>query len=114
MTSGLPGIRLPSLMSRAGSWGVRSALEPGRERGFYRPEIRKHEGRHPAQCSGRHYHEPGGVGTGIFDDFTAVEKFLHMKERRRPNRELAELYREKRKMFDKLYEALLPLYRGMR
>ena len=56
----------------------------------------------------------GGVGAGIFEDFTAVEKFLRMKERRSPRKELAGLYRGKREMFEKLYEALEPLYAGMR
>lgn len=52
----------------------------------------------------------GGVGAGIFQDFTAVEKFLRIKEKQRPDRTLSELYRKKRDMFDKLYEALVPYY----
>lgn len=56
----------------------------------------------------------GGVGAGIFEDFTAVERFLRMKEKRNPDKELAEMYREKREMFDKLYKALEPLYTGMK
>ncbi len=56
----------------------------------------------------------GGVGAGIFEDFTAVDRFLRMKEKRSPRRELAELYRGKQEMFEKLYGALEPLYAGMR
>lgn len=56
----------------------------------------------------------GGVGAGIFNDFTAVDRFLRIRERRSPNRALTELYREKREMFDRLYEALAPYYAKMR
>lgn len=50
----------------------------------------------------------GGVGAGIFEDFTAVDRFLRIRGRQSPDRTLAGLYQKKREMFDKLYEALLP------
>lgn len=56
----------------------------------------------------------GGVGAGIFQDFSAVEKFLRIRERVCPDKSLIELYREKRKMFEHLYDALVPYYAEMR
>lgn len=56
----------------------------------------------------------GGVGAGVFDDFTAVNRFLRIKERHCTDRAFEELYRDKKKMFDRLYEALEPLYAEMR
>lgn len=56
----------------------------------------------------------GGVGAGVFDDFTAANQFLRIKERHCPDRELEELYRDKKNMFDRLYRALEPLYAEMR
>lgn len=50
----------------------------------------------------------GGVGAGIFEDFTAVDRFLRIRGRQGPDRTLTGLYQKKREMFEKLYEALEP------
>ena len=52
----------------------------------------------------------GGVGVGIFEDFDAVDRFLRIKERQEPRQEYAPLYQEKKAVFNRLYEALKPLY----
>jgi len=52
----------------------------------------------------------GGVGAGIFPDFSAIERFFEIKDEKMPNEENFPLYRKKKEMFERLYEALEPLY----
>ena len=52
----------------------------------------------------------GGVGCGLFEDFSAVNRFITIKDRQKPDPELHSMYCGKRKVFDRLYEALKPLY----
>ena len=52
----------------------------------------------------------GGVGVGLFEDFSAVNRFYKINQEKTPNEDLADLYREKRKVFDELYEALKPMF----
>ena len=48
----------------------------------------------------------GGVGVGLFEDFSAVERFYKISQERNPDKSLSELYGRKRKVFDDLYAAL--------
>ena len=55
----------------------------------------------------------GGVGVGLFEDFSAVNRFFQINQERTPDENLAELYREKREVFDELYHALEPVFGKM-
>lgn len=52
----------------------------------------------------------GGVGVGLFKDFSAVNRFYKINQERTPDESLAKLYREKREVFDELYRALEPVF----
>ena len=48
----------------------------------------------------------GGVGTGIFRDFNAIERFIDIESVQVPNPETAEAYREAKEAFESCYFAL--------
>ncbi|MCR4656198.1 MAG: xylulokinase [Lachnospiraceae bacterium] len=52
----------------------------------------------------------GGVGAGVFSGFDAVSRFFKVRDRIKPAEENVTLYRGKKIIFDRLYEALKPLY----
>ncbi len=51
-----------------------------------------------------------GVGSGVFDGFDAVDRFIHIKKKFMPRPELTELYRKGKERFDKCYKAVEALY----
>lgn len=51
-----------------------------------------------------------GVGSGIYKDFSAIEKFIRVQQRVEPETSNYEVYRERRMQFDKVYEALVPVF----
>lgn len=55
-----------------------------------------------------------GVGAGIYEDFSAVEKFLKIKTIFEPDPKTAEAYRPVRKLFDDCYFALEKVFPEMR
>lgn len=52
-----------------------------------------------------------GVGSGIFSDFSAIDRFIHVKERIEPDERNREVYEKCRERFDRVYDALLPLWK---
>lgn len=56
----------------------------------------------------------GGVGAGIFKDFSVVDElFLKMEHMQIPNPLNTEIYQKKKLVFEQLYQALEPLYQTM-
>ena len=51
-----------------------------------------------------------GVGVGLYQDFTAIHRFLKLHSVCEPNPENAEIYRSSRVLFDQCYEALKPIF----
>ena len=51
-----------------------------------------------------------GVGSGLFSDFSAVDRFISVKKRFLPRPELTAFYREGKKRFDEVYRAVEPLF----
>ena len=55
----------------------------------------------------------GGVGAGIFQDFTAIDRFLSIKEEHSPNPEAKKAYEPIKELFDDCYFALESIYQKM-
>jgi xylulokinase len=55
----------------------------------------------------------GGIALGLFEDETAVEKFMKVASVTYPNLENHEKYRKIMPLFEKVYEAQVPLYDQM-
>lgn len=51
-----------------------------------------------------------GVGSGIFEDFSAIEKFIEVRETVEMQAELHEVYEEIRGKYNALYETLVPMF----
>jgi len=51
-----------------------------------------------------------GVGSGLFSDFSAINRFVRVRERVSGNDENQTVYRPLRRQFDAVYEALEPLF----
>lgn len=51
-----------------------------------------------------------GVGTGVYEDFSAVEKFLSVQDAILPEKETARIYEPLKKLFDESYHALEKIY----
>lgn len=51
-----------------------------------------------------------GIGSGLFGDFTVVDRFISKTDRVSPIPENVRIYREKKALFDKVYNALEPLF----
>lgn len=51
-----------------------------------------------------------GVGSGLYNDFTAINRFIEIKETIGPCQENQKIYEEQKKRFEKLYEAVKSLY----
>jgi xylulokinase len=47
-----------------------------------------------------------GVGAGIYQDYTAIDKFIHIQSVQKPNQEHLEKYGELKELFDEAYFAL--------
>ena len=54
-----------------------------------------------------------GVGVGLFDDFTAIERFIEIKAEHLPNPDTAPVYAVARKQFDAYYFALKDVFRNI-
>jgi len=52
----------------------------------------------------------GGVGAGIFPSFDVVDQFLHERSRVRPDAGNAEVYGRAKRLFEKCYRALEPVF----
>ncbi len=55
----------------------------------------------------------GGIALGIYKDVTAVEKFMEVKAVTYPNKENHEKYKKIMPLFEKVYEAQVPIYSEM-
>lgn len=55
----------------------------------------------------------GGVGTGMFQSFDAIEKFVEIESVCEPNPEAVEVYKPVRALFEDCYAALEKLYPRM-
>lgn len=55
----------------------------------------------------------GGVGVGIFDDFSAINKFIKIKEKNMPNLTSVCTYSEKKALFESTYMALKTVFDKM-
>lgn len=51
-----------------------------------------------------------GVGVGVFEDFTVVDRFVKVEKIFRPREEYREIYEQRKKLFDAGYRCLLPYY----
>ncbi len=51
-----------------------------------------------------------GVGAGIYKDFSVVDNFFHIIDTVRPDPATAAIYRSRKRLFDRLYSALEPLF----
>jgi xylulokinase len=51
-----------------------------------------------------------GVGSGIYKDFSAIDRFIRVREALEPDRENVETYRMVRQKFEQVYQTLLPLF----
>ena len=51
-----------------------------------------------------------GVGSGIYEDFSAIEKFIEVRETVEVQPEVHEVYEEIRGKYNALYDALLPMF----
>ena len=52
----------------------------------------------------------GGVGSGLVKDFTVVDDFIEVEERRKPNIKNQSIYRESKKIFDNAYYSLEKIF----
>ena len=55
----------------------------------------------------------GGVGAGIFKDFTAIERFISVNETQESDKKAAEAYKPVKELFDACYFALEDVYKKM-
>lgn len=51
-----------------------------------------------------------GVGSGLFQDFSAIDRFIKVQQRMEPNADHVKRYEEARPRFNAVYEALEPLF----
>lgn len=54
-----------------------------------------------------------GVGCGVYDDFDAIHRFLKITDSVSPDETVQDCYRERKKVFDDVYQVLLPLYKEL-
>ncbi len=54
-----------------------------------------------------------GVGCGVYEDFSAIHKFLAFGEPVQPDPSKKEIYHKSKRIFDEAYYALKPLYERM-
>jgi len=52
----------------------------------------------------------GGVGVGLFDDFSAIDRFINITSEHFPNSEVARVYDSARKHFDSCYNVLKDVF----
>ncbi len=55
----------------------------------------------------------GGVGVGLFKDFSVIDSFLDIECEHLPNEALGEVYSQQREIFDSCYDALKPVFGKM-
>lgn len=51
-----------------------------------------------------------GVGVGVFEDFSVVDRFVKVEKVFHPRKEYKEIYEQRKKLFDEGYQCLLPYY----
>lgn len=51
-----------------------------------------------------------GVGCGLYDSFDVIGQYVHEKKVIEPDNTAREIYQERRKMFDAIYQALVPVF----
>lgn len=54
-----------------------------------------------------------GVGCGVYDDFDEIHRFLKITDSVSPDETVQDCYRERKKVFDDVYQVLLPLYKEL-
>ena len=54
-----------------------------------------------------------GVGCGIYEDFDAIHKFLKFGTPVEPDFGKKAVYEKQKKVFDDVYQALVPLYKEL-
>ncbi|MDD7728912.1 MAG: FGGY-family carbohydrate kinase, partial [Clostridia bacterium] len=54
-----------------------------------------------------------GVGCGIYEDFDAIHKFLKFGAPVEPDFGKKAIYEKQKKVFDDVYQALVPLYKEL-
>jgi len=55
----------------------------------------------------------GGVGVGLYKDFSAIERFIDIKSEHLPNPDAVKVYEKSRKHFDACYDALKDVFYEM-
>jgi len=55
----------------------------------------------------------GGVGVGLYNDFTAIDRFINITSEHEPNPEAVKVYKPARKHFDACYDALKDVFYEM-
>ena len=55
----------------------------------------------------------GGIAMGIYEDVSAVRKFIKVVSVTKPNKENHEMYKALMPLFEKVYEAMVPVYEDM-
>ena len=55
----------------------------------------------------------GGVGVGLFKDFSAVHSMIEINREMRPNPDAVAAYKSVKEAFELCYQALLPVYEQM-
>ena len=51
-----------------------------------------------------------GVGCGLYDSFDVIGQYVHEKKVIEPDNTAREIYQERRKMFEAIYQALVPVF----
>ena len=51
-----------------------------------------------------------GVGCGLYDSFEGIGQYIHEKKVIEPDKTTREVYQERRKMFEAVYQALIPVF----
>ena len=51
-----------------------------------------------------------GIGAGIFEDFTAIENFIRVKECKEPEEENQSVYEVLKERYNKVYDALVSVF----
>ena len=51
-----------------------------------------------------------GVGAGIFEDFTAIQRFIKVREQVDAEKENKQVYEKLREKYNVLYKALEPVF----
>lgn len=55
----------------------------------------------------------GGVGVGLFKDFDAIDRFIHIQTVHEPQPQAVAAYGPVKELFELCYQCLLPVYQRM-